>query len=438
MMTFVHPLQSAISNNAGTLIFVAVKNIILIYKKIQEEYILVGKWIDESLGFLPEKSKGDKTNLDDKDETLSSKKLKTNDGAVVKQSEATYPATYSQIRNLLLSQDEKILIACADSDKSVLIFEIDHQKSENCLKLIKRQTFPKRPNAITLTSDQKTLIIADKFGDVYPMSIQEDAVAKIDDAVQPILGHVSMLTDVVMTKDTSGKRYIITSDRDEHIKISHFPQCFIVNKWLFGHTEFVSSLCSPQWKQNWLFSAGGDDLVFAWDWEAGKKLSQFDYRDLIKPHLTTAHLASPRFQNEANSIIEYAVSKLVSPRNLPILAFFVEATKLLIILDVDTVSGALSLKQSIELPYNVISISERDDEFLVTLDNHESDSRDFVQFIIYDKESDTFKVEFERSRAFDKAIARSLTEDKIANVETTDIHQLYNIISLKKHGEHYS
>lgn len=436
-MTFLHPLQSAISNNAGTLVFVAVKNIILIYKKKQEEYTLVGKWMDVFRGFLPE-LKGDEKDLDEKDEIRSSKTLKSNEGAVVKQSEATSPATYSQIRNMVLSHDEKMLIACADWDKSVIIFAIDLQENENCLRLIKRRPFPKRPNAITLTSDQKTLIIADKFGDVYPMSIQEEAVAKIDDAVQPILGHVSMLTDVIMTKDSSGKRYIITSDRDEHIKISHFPQCFIVNKWLFGHKEFVSSLCSPQWKQNWIFSAGGDDLVFTWDWEVGKILSQFDYTDLIKPHLTAAHLASPRFQNDTNSIIEYAVSKLVSPRNLPVLAFFVEATKLLIILNVDAVSGALSLKQTIEFPYNVISLSERDDEFLVTLDNHESDSRNFVQFIINDKKSDSFKVEFERSEAFDMAIVRSLTEDKIANVETTDIHQLYNIISLKKHGEHYS
>ena len=124
--------------------------------------------------------------------------------------------------------------------------------------------------------DDSDLILADKFGDIYSMPIAEEVLSSINDEKAPILGHVSMLTDVNMVKDSEGKQYIITADRDEHIRISHYPQSYIVDKWLFGHEEFVSSICIPTWNDRLLFSAGGDHFVFSWDWKSGKLLHKFD------------------------------------------------------------------------------------------------------------------------------------------------------------------
>ena len=255
----------------------------------------------------------------------------------------------------------------------------------------------------------------------------------------PILGHVSMLTDVCMVKDSEGHQFIITSDRDEHIRISYYPQCYIVDKWLFGHKHFVSSICCD--KDNVLLSAGGDNEIFAWDWKTGENLSKFDYSSLIKPYLNDQHLAPSRFQNEENNLIEFAVSKIAKINNLPFVAFFVEATKCIIILKIsEKEKGKLSLKQIIDLPYNIISLSAQNDEFQITLDNQKSPhiQSSFAKFIQYNSNDDKFVINDDKSNLFDKIITKSLQEDSNLNAEEDDIYPLYNIASLRKHGEHYS
>ena len=43
----------------------------------------------------------------------------------------------------------------------------------------------------------------------------------------PILGHVSMLTDVLIGK-FNNKEFIISTDRDEHIRISNYPKSYVI------------------------------------------------------------------------------------------------------------------------------------------------------------------------------------------------------------------
>lgn len=431
-MSVIHPFQVVLSNEAGDLVFVVAKSTILAYHYKNDEYNLIGKWVDE----LARNSNDSDADVAKIHNSGFVKKLKSNEGKTVKQSTADplFPIITSQIRNLQLSEDETKLVACADSDKSVIVLDIVLEADKNCLKLIKRQPFPKRPNAIAMTDDDK-LIIADKFGDVFEMEAFTEGLQEIK---EPILGHVSMLTDVLFAKDSQGKKYIITSDRDEHIKISCYPQCFIVDKWLFGHREFISSLNMPKWEPEWLFSAGGDECLFAWNWVNGEKLSQFDYADLIKPHLNDSHLAAARFQNENNDVIEYAVSKVASTETIPFVAFFVDSTNILIILKVCETTGSLSLGQTIEFPFKIVSLSASGDEFQVTCDNRHSQENSFVQFITFNKTRDNFEINVEKSTIFNEAVIRSLKEEESVKVEIGDIYPLYNITSLKKHGEHYS
>lgn len=429
-MALIHPLQSLISNSAGNLVFVVIKSSVLAFKCVDGQYSLVGRWTDDLASNETSKQSEDATTV---------KKLKDNEGQVVKKAESPAPgiAFSLQVRNLTLTHDESKLIACVDSDKSVVVFEIDEKDGANCLKLIKRQPFPKRPNAVTIAENGDKVLIADKFGDVHRISINQSEVVKSEE-MEPILGHVSMLTGVTLAKNSQGQNFIITSDRDEHIKISHYPQCFIVDKWLFGHNEFVSSFCIPSWNPSWLFSAGGDDSIFAWNWEKGSKLSHFDFSDLIKPHLTKAHLAADRFQNEKKDVIECAVSRILTCESIPFLAFFVEATKLLYVLEICPKSGALTLKQSIKFTHNIVSLSESHDEFCVTLDTSKSDDEEYVNFVEYDQETEDFMIDIAKSEAFNKALISSVKDDASVKADETDLYSLYGIISLKKHGEHYS
>jgi tRNA (guanine-N(7)-)-methyltransferase subunit TRM82 len=96
-----------------------------------------------------------------------------------------------------------------------------------------------------------------------------------------LLGHVSMLTDVVLV-ERDGRNYIVTADRDEHIRISRgIPQAHIIESYCFGHTEFVSRLCVPTTYPNILISGGGEDEIYVWDWLIGKILQKVDLRSQV-------------------------------------------------------------------------------------------------------------------------------------------------------------
>jgi tRNA (guanine-N(7)-)-methyltransferase subunit TRM82 len=187
----------------------------------------------------------------------------------------------------------------------------------------------RRPCSIALTADNKTILCADKFGDVYELPLipsPEDEKETSPEAEKPepqkfkpqaslltvhsgrnrkvleeqlkqaekkqsqardtpkfkhdlLLGHVSMLTDIVSV--TAGSRsYIITADRDEHIRISRgVPQAHIIEGFCLGHNEFVNKLCIT--KGGRLMSGGGDAYVYHWLWETRQLHDKLPVRDAV-------------------------------------------------------------------------------------------------------------------------------------------------------------
>ena len=176
---------------------------------------------------------------------------------------------------------------------------------------------PKKPCAVTLAKDDFIILLGDKFGDVYslPMFPSNEPIqllkkketkefkpsasaltvhtkknrqaleqqlrfkSKTPEKSDPIfektllLGHVSMLTDLAFVSITSGSEpdashdYILTSDRDEHIRLSRgLPQSHIIEGYCLAHTSFVTKLCVPQWDPKTLVSGGGDSFILVWDW----------------------------------------------------------------------------------------------------------------------------------------------------------------------------
>jgi tRNA (guanine-N(7)-)-methyltransferase subunit TRM82 len=183
---------------------------------------------------------------------------------------------------------------------------------------------PKRPCAIALTDDDDTLLCADKFGDVYalpllakdpPPPAQSGAVATPDPPpLQPVsdkeqlaeakrrrteishdlpfahkllLGHVSMLTDILAVSrlpEGGGKahKYILTADRDEHIRVSRYPQSYVIEGFCLGHKSFVSKLLIPSWDRSQLLSGGGDDFLLRWEWERNKIVETVPVAKLVE------------------------------------------------------------------------------------------------------------------------------------------------------------
>lgn len=177
---------------------------------------------------------------------------------------------------------------------------------------------PKKLSALTLTPDENNILTGDKFGDVYTFPLipsgeyvkvqapakpyepaatnltvhtkrnlesleqqmRQAALSKTNQAEravlnfehQVIIGHVSLLTELIsVTRPADsavGKRsYILTGDRDEHIRVSRgVPQAHVIEQFCFGHTSFVSSLCVPSFEPKVLISGGGDNYLLVWDW----------------------------------------------------------------------------------------------------------------------------------------------------------------------------
>ena len=118
---------------------------------------------------------------------------------------------------------------------------------------------------------------------------------------QLLLGHVSLLTDLACVSLESGdlasrkrREYIITSDRDEHIRISRgIPQAHIIEGYCQGHTEFISKFCILHNHPQLLASGGGDDYILIWDWQRGVLHQRLDLKKAIN-ELKTKNLSMGR------------------------------------------------------------------------------------------------------------------------------------------------
>ena len=81
------------------------------------------------------------------------------------------------------------------------------------------------------------------------------------------LGHLSMLLDITLSP--CGK-YIISSDRDEKIRVSRFPNAYNIHCYCLGHKDFVTSLqIVPNIQENILLSASGDGTIRVWKYLEG-------------------------------------------------------------------------------------------------------------------------------------------------------------------------
>ena len=216
------------------------------------------------------------------------------------------------------------------------------------------RSMPKRPCALAMTSDDLTIICADKFGDVYALPLlgqtcrapRDNGTNGTHSAIQAkheapkrfvpsatsltvhtkknrdalrqqqnltkntsqkksmnfehrlVVGHVSLLTDVACAslQDSTGtlRSYILTADRDEHIRVSRgTPQAHIIEGYCLGHTQFVSKLCLLPHYPRLMISGGGDDYLLLWDWHAGQMKQRVDLRGPVDDFKAKEYTPAP-------------------------------------------------------------------------------------------------------------------------------------------------
>ncbi|KAI7634531.1 hypothetical protein KC343_g2343 [Hortaea werneckii] len=242
------------------------------------------------------------------------------------------PPSSGSIIEITVSADQQHAVAVTD-DKVIRVFNVD---VDGTLQELSQRTMPKRPCAIQVLPDNATIICGDKFGDVYslpliptePQDTADSSAGAQDEQQQQqppieakptfkptasnatvhtkrnrlaleaqqnqknfsarkeplkfehklLLGHVSMLTDVVFaTHKVEGKErgFILTADRDEHVRISRGPpQSHVIEGFCLGHKDYVSKLCIIP-GTDMLVSGGGDEELFIWRWPECKLLRKY-------------------------------------------------------------------------------------------------------------------------------------------------------------------
>lgn len=196
---------------------------------------------------------------------------------------------------------------------------------------------PKRPSTIALANEDSVILCGDKFGDVYALplipgeSSPSSLLSRSAGNVRPnqpaatsltvhskrnrqaleqqkrqwsqgewkneeksgpafehqvVLGHVSLLTDLAYIclpsdgESGSKRSYVLTGDRDEHIRVSRGPpQAHVIEGFCQGHTSFISKLCIPHWAPEYLVSGGGDNYVLVWNWREGRIVQKVPLAD---------------------------------------------------------------------------------------------------------------------------------------------------------------
>ncbi|KAI0432988.1 hypothetical protein F5Y09DRAFT_114846 [Xylaria sp. FL1042] len=356
------------------------------------------------------------------------------------------------------------VIAVTGQDKTLWVFEHDGKGS---LKEVSQRAMPKRPCSLALTADGQTILSADKFGDVYalplvPQEPEEEASAlpttpvpvsseplrganvftvhsqrnrrALEDqqrqreananakrdvpkdgpkfAHEVLLGHVSLLTCVLTAHDARNRPYIVTADRDEHIRVSRgMPQSHVIETYCLGHTSFVAALCNP--RPAILVSAGGDDALFAWDWLAGKRLGTVDLLAHVRevlPHAT-----------------KIAVTKLISYDAGDDECYIVaicERVPALFVFQLQTDNtlvhrGTLALRGN---PLDITTLGSADESLLVPVDVEDSDG----DILVFKRDGKTWVPQ--------QAIQGTNTnEEQLLSREDLD-KALYTVENLRKTG----
>jgi tRNA (guanine-N(7)-)-methyltransferase subunit TRM82 len=246
------------------------------------------------------------------------------------------------VSHLIATKDAKHVVAVSIEDKCIRVFELGSVPgpgSRGNLKLLSERCMPKRLCAIVLTPDDSTILAADKFGDVYSLPLQDipplsssttnvprkpavefkpsateltvhtkgnrealrqqreqRAVAKTKEGPnfehKLLLGHVSLLTDLIIAEAEAARKhrqFILTADRDEHIRVSRGPsQAHIIQNYCLGHKEFVSKLCIPPWQPDILVAGSGETSIKTFRWQTGQLVGDFSVFQIISDAISNS------------------------------------------------------------------------------------------------------------------------------------------------------
>ncbi|KAI7849575.1 WD40-repeat-containing domain protein [Circinella umbellata] len=268
----------------------------------------------------------------------------------------------------------------------------------------------KRVNSFQFNNDSTEIVIADKFGDVYahPNKNQEDQ--KEAEKLEPIVGHVSMVTDMTLSKD---EKFIVTSDRDEHIRVSRYPNGYNIENFCLGHSDVVTYIQVFPWDESLLISAGGDNTIRVWEFLKGKEVQSLNIKEYIQPYMAKA--------TDANSE-EPMVRKLAIDPTKKLIAIVFAKTNAIVLLEW-TSDNKLVYKSTLETGSSVLDAC------------FDLQNRLWVTLAVAEEKDDLFAIFEEKDGKYERLSSDEPLVKKINSVETglvEKIPDLYTIFGLRK------
>ena len=183
----------------------------------------------------------------------------------------------------LTKDGQTLTCAVSRQDKTLALYSVElngNGSSSGKVEPIALYKTPKRVGCLAFASvpsvtadgnDMEIIIAGDFEGNAIAYPVKEGG----SDVSRLLLGHTaSMLTGLRVVHNSADKTTrILTSDRDEKVRVSSFPNTFVVEGYLLGHTEYVSSLdVSKDEACPYCVTCGGDGTVRLWDYTTCEEL----------------------------------------------------------------------------------------------------------------------------------------------------------------------
>uniref|UniRef100_A0A183BYZ5 WD_REPEATS_REGION domain-containing protein n=1 Tax=Globodera pallida TaxID=36090 RepID=A0A183BYZ5_GLOPA len=133
--------------------------------------------------------------------------------------------------------------------------------------LSKWQTIQKTPTAIHFSASGEALLVSTRSGSVMEYRITD---SDFSSGGIELVSHFSMVLDHCLSP---GKpKFLLSADRDEKVRVSHYPNTQIIECFCLGHSSFVNSVCCLD--DQIAISGGGDGILRVWKFKIGKCLCE--------------------------------------------------------------------------------------------------------------------------------------------------------------------
>lgn len=246
------------------------------------------------------------------------------------------------------------LTAVSTENKQVVLFDVDYKALCNFVS-------NRAVSKIQFTANND-LLLADKTGDVTLHRVNEGKS-------EVLLGHLSMLLDVKLSD--CGK-YVITCDRDEKIRVSHFPNAYNIQSYCLGHREFVTNVevCGDL-----LISASGDGTIRFWDFFKGVQLDVIDTNRNVENEGAVERFCSEMDRDNVDVVAlpikDMQVCKMDGSLIVAVILMYVQGV---LLYEVDNDNYPViktKFLKTVKVNADVLSFSLKEDLYILTANNLE-------------------------------------------------------------------